>query len=92
MKGYREVSFGSLPTEVRDGGVLVTERWPAVKAHLSRNPVAWEFELLVRWPFYLALRMGTVQQALWFGRGRGNRFHALFNRILDKPRHPAEEW
>lgn len=83
--------FGHLAAPTGPPESARIEYLPKAQITSWRNPVAWEVEIVIRRPFYLDLRLGTVQQALWFGRaGRAHRMHALFNRILDKPRYPVE--
>lgn len=37
-----------------------------------------DVDLVVRWPFFLNLRLGLTQNALWFGRMHGP-VHTAFN-------------
>lgn len=45
-------------------------RWSAVRR---------EWNLLIRRPFYLNLRLGVKQNALWVGRSNWGAFHTVFN-------------
>lgn len=40
--------------------------WPAVESTFGRGRKEWN--LLIRRPFYLCLRLGSVQNALWIGK------------------------
>ncbi len=55
--------------------------YPAIEH--SYNKRRHEFELLIRRPFYMDLRLGLTQCALWVGKGYDctptGRFHTVFN-------------
>lgn len=53
----------------------MTERTRVVES--TYDPSRREWNLLIRRPFYLNLRLGGTQNALWIGR----RFRAVFNRF-----------
>lgn len=55
-----------------------TQGVPAIESRYDRSRQEWN--LLIRRPFYMNLRLGRTQNALWFGRSTGAFFQA-FNRF-----------
>lgn len=57
---------------------MTQTKWPAIG--FRRNRARREWNLLIRRPFYMNLRLGRSQNALWIGRTR-DRYVTIFNRL-----------